>query len=72
MDTTAIPPIYVVNYNIDVIGEFTKIFHDELSAWHHYYDIIDDCQGHANFYLMKAGSNGAYYIDKVLAANDNN
>ena len=72
MNNTVIPPIYVVNFNDGVIGDCIKIFHDELSAWHYYTDIIDNYQCYANIKQMKAEPNGAYSVDKVLAANDNN
>lgn len=72
MNTTTIPPIYVVNYIDGVIGDCTKLFHEELSAWHYYTDIIDNYQCRANLIQMKAETDGTYSIDKVLAANDNN
>lgn len=72
MDTTTIPPIYIVSYHIGVIGPFTKIFHDELSAWNFYTDIIDGYQCRVYLHQMKAEPNGAFSFDKALAANDNN
>lgn len=72
METTAIPPIYVVNYKDNFIGDCTEIFHDERAALHYYTDIIDVYELRASLTQMKAEPNGAYSIDKVLAANDNN
>ena len=71
METTAIPPIYVVSYYIGIVGPFTQIFHDELSAWHYYTDIIDGYQCSAYLHQMKPELNGAFSYDKALAASEN-